>query len=184
VRFLTLALLLALVAPPVDAGPRRGKVVRVERPRTGARGTPRICQLKEGTSGMCWGKAPVVGESAWVIDAQKLRGQIRISKVEPSDAACAVPQYWSFEYESQDADLDGIEPYSTWALVDVDLSPRARVVDPQSVKAPDDQDSAWLAVDRGRGEGTGTANADFMVVAFSCNEDGLKQSNGGYGSGY
>ena len=183
VRLVVLAIVI-VVASPAEAGPRRGKVVRVERPRTGSRGTPRICQLKEGTTGMCWGKAPVVGESAWVIDAQKMRGTIRITKVEPSDAGCAVPQYWGMEYEAIDADLDGIEPYSPWALVDVDLSPRARVVDPQSVKTPDDQDQAWLAIDRGRGDVTSDATADFMVVAFSCAEDGLKQTSGGYGTGY
>jgi len=181
VRLAVLALII-VAAAPADAGPRKGKIVRVERPRSGARGTPRICQLREGDGiGMCWGRPPQVGEAAVVVDPDRNRGQIRVTEVTPSDEGCQLPQSWTFKFDRLDADLQNVEPWKTWALIDVDLGPNAHVIDSQEIKAPDDPNAtAWLAVGRGHAADDG---AEFMVVAYQCDENGQKQVTGAY-TGY
>jgi hypothetical protein len=180
-----LVLSVALVVPeaPIDAGPRgkAGKIVRVERPRTGARGTPRMCQLLDVHSGRCYGKGPTVGEVGWVVGSQQNYGTIRITNVEPSEPSCATPQFYTFELEAIDGSLDGAEPYGSYVLLDVDVTSNARVVEPSRVRGPDGE-SPWMAIDR-----TGSADsdnpADLIVTAFACDEQGQKYPPGQYGNG-
>lgn len=173
---------------PSVAGPHGGKagrIVRVERPRTGARGTPRICQLTDVKAGQCYGKGPIEGETAWLIDNTRNRGQVRVGKVQPSTPNCATPQYWSFDVDTLDADIKDIEPYRTYLVLDIDTGSAGHVVDTSRLTAPDGQ-SPWLAMDRGRGlGGYGDDAADVMVTAYSCDANGAKIVNGGYGgNGY
>jgi hypothetical protein len=187
VRLVLPALLILLVAlaAPTTAGPRAGKsgkIVRVERPRTGARGTPRICQMIDVKAGRCYGKAPVAGEIGWVVGSQKNHGTVRIGKVEPSDTNCPTPQFWSFEIEEVDASLAGLEPYGSYILIDVDVTASARVVEPSRVKGPDNGESPWIAIDRS-GSTSSDNPADMIVTAFACDEQGQRYPNGGYSNG-
>jgi len=177
---------LCVVAAPTEAGPgKHGRIVRVERPRTGSHGTPRVCQLSDTKSGTCYGKGPTEGETAWLIDNQKNRGQIRITKVTASTPNCTNPQFWSFELEPLDADLKDIEPYRSYVLLDIDAGSEARVIDTSRLTAPDGS-SPWLALDRGRGVASGGDDAaDVMVTAYGCDSAGQRITSGGYGgNGY
>ena len=176
-------LALALVAPsaPSEAGPKAGKIVRVERPRTGSHGTPRMCQLYDTRSGRCYGKGPTVGEIASLVSTQDHHGQVRITKVDASEPNCATPQFYSFEFETIDARLDGVEPYGIYVLLDVDVTSNARVVEPGRVRGPDGE-SPWMALDRS-GSADSDNPADLIVTAFACDEQGQKYPSGQYGNG-
>jgi len=189
VRFLAVAVLaLATVpaTPRASAGPRKGRIVRVERPRTGARGLPRVCRLSDPSAGMCWGRPPIKGETAWVIGPESNghpgnRGQIMIGEVTETQDSCSMPKYWTFALEPMQADLADLESWQTWVLVDLEVGPHARTVEPSAARSPDDKNSPWLAIDRGNGEGDG--EADFVVTAFQCDGSG-SQINGGATNGY
>lgn len=174
-------------AVPADAGPRKGKVVRVERPRTGARGTPRICRLSDPGKGMCWGRAPIKGELGFVVGPEGRgqpgnRGQIQVGEVTEAQDGCSMPKYWMFDLEPMSSNLVDLEPWSTWVVLDVDVTSNAKVLEPSAVKSPDDANPAWLAIDRGRG-GDGESAADFLVTAFGCDSTGSPVGAGG-GNGY
>ena len=177
VRLLTFCIVLAFVAP-ADAGPRRGgKVVRVERARTGPRGVPRACQiLAERGTGNCWGRGPVKGEHAVVVDGNGYHGVIEIREVtERNDNSCGTPQFWEYRFDVVEGDLKGTQDYGTWALIDVDVTPRIKMLDPGSIKSPSGKDGEqpYAVFDRdGNGDGTDSGNgADFAVVAFPCQPD-------------
>jgi hypothetical protein len=172
-------LVVAPIVPVVrvaDAGPKAGRIVRIERPRTGSSGVPRLCRLNDATSAICWARPPTRGEIGWVVgpDARGPgnRGQIAVGEVTEVGGSCSSPTYWEFKIEPMDANLKDVDSWATWVLFDLDLGSGAKSVEPSVVKdPPDDQNSPWVAVDRGRGD-AGDGGADFVVTAYSCDEHG------------
>ena len=176
VRLLALCLVLVVVAP-ADAAPRRGKVVRVERARTGPRGVPRTCQVRvEDGNGHCWGRAPVKGETAVVVDPNGRHGTIQVREVTArDDGNCAIPSFWEFQFDLLEGDLKGTQPYQTWALIDVDVTPAVKMLEPSSMRSPsgNDGEQPFAVFDR-----DGNADPDFAVVAYACDADGKLVRNG------
>jgi hypothetical protein len=174
VRILALAAALAVTAPPADAGPRPGKIVRVERPRTGSRGVPRICQLNPGdNSASCFGLPPVVGEIANVVGNEGIVGSVRITKVEEQAAssglrASCTQGLWRAETEltvNPDLNLPNGVPYGSWILLDVQMLASGKLADPPP-QLPGGQsgESAAVTVDK-----DGDSAADFLVTWYPCN---------------
>jgi hypothetical protein len=176
------AVLAVMPATAADAGPRAGKIVRIERPRSGASGTPRICRLNSPTEAICWGRAPIQGEMGWVVGPDTRgqpgnRGQIQVGKVTPSAESCSSPVYWDFEVLPLEANMKDVESWSTWILFDIDVGPHARSLDTGALKdSPDPRNSPWFAIDRGRRDDA-DADADVIVTAYQCDEHG-SQTNG------
>lgn len=79
----------ALYASAV-AGPRAGKVVRVERKARTLVGDPRQCNVSiQDLSGYCMtAKAPVVGDRIVVLDSSHVIGTVRITEVQGIPDAC------------------------------------------------------------------------------------------------
>jgi hypothetical protein len=169
-----------------DAGPKAGRIVRVERPRTGATGVPRMCRLDNaGTSATCWAKPPVRGELGWVIgtDARGAgnRGQVAVTDVREIDGGCSQAPYWEVTIDPLGANLKDIDSWATWLMFDLDVSSTAKSVETSAVKdPPDDRNSPWVAIDTGRGN-TNSGDADFVVTAYPCDEHGNPNSSSANG---
>lgn len=175
-RFAVITVALVLVAPahvaPADAGPRKGKIVRVERPRTGARGTPRFCNLNPtDSSATCFGAAPAVGDSASIVSNEGIQGHARVTAIQvqspsgQSGAACT-QGLWRAEVELSDVDRNNPNAigYSSWLVFDVGLSPGAKITDPPlELPSGEAGESAAVSVDR-----DGEAPADFLVTWYPC----------------
>lgn len=182
------AVLAATAGHPAAAGPHRGRIVRVERPRTGGSGLVRVCRMNDPGSATCWGRPPVKEELAWVVGPETQghkanRGQVRIKDVTASDLGCSVATNWTVALDAADADLGDLDAWQYWLVLDVDMGPEARSVDTGQVKSPDERQTPWIAINRGRGEAdSGSSDADFVVTAYSCDQNGLMSQ--GSTSGY
>ena len=151
------------------AGP--GRVVRVERAH-GISRTPRICQIQGGGTGTCWGKAPVVGESASVLDPTNgVLGDLRISEVTPQLDTCGKIQRWEYKYTVESGSLDRAQWGSSLALFDIDVRPGRSQLLPDTLKTrPPDQrfgEQVFALVDR-----DGDGNGDLIGTAYMCDKNG------------
>lgn len=170
-RLWVVAVMLALAAP-VDAGPKPGRIVRIERKRTGARGTPRVCQLNTGDNSLsCFGQPPSVGEIANVVGNDGILGAVRVTKVEPQNPSSTYGTNCSDGLWRADTEVvEGLNnpggvPYGAWAIVDVTMQPSAKLTDPpQQLPAGASGESAALTLDR-----DGEPPGDFMVTWYPCN---------------
>jgi hypothetical protein len=174
VRVWVLAAVIAVIAPPVEAGPRPGRIVRVERPRSGARGVPRICQLNPGdNSASCFGLPPVVGEIANVVSNDGIVGSVRVTKVEEQSSggglrASCTQGLWRAETEltlNPDVNLPNGVPYGSWIIFDVTMQTTAKLGDaPAQLPSGQPGESAAVTLDK-----DGEAPADFLVTWYPCN---------------
>jgi len=180
VRVVLLALILAIV-PPAAAGPRRGKIVRVERPRTGARGVPRLCQfVPSDISASCFGQPPAVGETGTLLASTGIVSDVRVKVVEPLNpggaafAACT-EGLWRLEVELADVRTDLRDAgYGAFVVFDVGLSQGARIADSPPAPLPsglaDEQPVVAISRD-------GRDAADFVVTWRPCPGMGTKTTN-------
>jgi len=124
-----------------DAGPKAGRIGRVERPRTGASGLPRMCRLdNSATTATCWAKPPVRGELGWVIGTDARgpgnRGQVSVTDVREIDGGCSQATYWEITVDPLGANLKDIDSWATWLMFDLDVGSAAKSVDTSAVKDP------------------------------------------------
>jgi hypothetical protein len=170
-----LAAALVSVAVPAAAKPRPGRIVRVERPRTGTKGALRMCQYNNhDTSAICFGLAPQAGEIGTVLRTRDssgvaILGRVRVKRVEATNPGQSGPStcstgMWRAELEVvQDLTTD---PYGSWLVFDAGLGPGAQLVDaPPELPGKHDNEQAAMTIDR---DGDGTPEA--MVTWYP--EDG------------
>lgn len=159
------------------AGPRAGHIVRVERPRSGARGTPRLCRLNDVASAICWGRPPVQGEVGWLVGPEANghagnRGSVILGEVTASADSCTSTRYWTVQIDATGADTKDLDSWSTLLVLDIDVASGAKAVEVGMVKdTPDPQHSPSFALSRGRA-GDDSEGADVVVTAYACDEHG------------
>jgi hypothetical protein len=164
----TIAGAAALAAP--------GRVVRVERAHGIAR-TPRICQIQAGGTGTCWGKAPVLGETASVIDPQGgVLGDLRVSEVTPQLDSCGKIQRWEYKYTVESGSLDKAQWGSSLALFDIEVRAGRSQLLPDTLKTqPPDRkigEQVFALIDR-----DGDGNGDLIGTAYMCDKNGDPKVN-------
>jgi hypothetical protein len=168
-----LAAAVVLATVPADGWARPGRIVRVERPRTGSKGSLRVCQYNGDVNVMCFGAPPRAGESGTLVtEAQSgaisgVRGTVKVKLVEPSNpgvggttSPCAAG-LWRAELEPDGARVDGYTS-NTWVVFDGALGAEARLVQPpQELPAKVPGETAPVTIDR-----DGDNIADYLVTWY------------------
>ena len=152
--------LVALTA--IVAAAPRGKVVRIERPRTSAAAAPIICDVKASLSGMCVGNEPRHGDIVAVVNDQKVIAEVRILTAKTTNPQCET--LWQITAELVRGDLSGTRSSTTLGVIDggVDERVARNITDRNALQLPtnDPGTQPFAGIDR---DGNGTAD---VVLAF------------------
>ncbi len=148
------------------AGPRPGKVVRIERAPRPVATAPRLCKVTSDTMAMCIGKRPAVGERLTALDQSRVLGQLRVVRSEDSPYnGCLGSALWEVEVQAEGSlSLPAGEGN---AVIDVSLDPRnARQVSVDHSPVASDAETV-VAIDS---NGDGTADVEF--AQYPCDDQG------------
>lgn len=117
---------LGLLCATAFAGPRAGKVVRIERKPQQVIGSPRYCTVSSSDNvGYCMTNTPPdVGARLIVIDSAKVLGTIRISTVTPLQDGCQQNTSWMTQGNLESGDLSNPQG-ALIGVLDVGLDTRA-----------------------------------------------------------
>lgn len=161
-------------ALPADAAPKRkGKVVRVERPRGLSKRVLRLCPLPlaDESQGTCYGSAPAVGEVGHAYDYDgRYIGQLSVLATAPStEFVCHHGTAFDFRYHFT-PNLKGKSGASFGiAIFGLTGDPTRATLITDSSKLPNPTANKnahpWMGMDRD-GEGT----ADMLVSAYECTD--------------
>jgi hypothetical protein len=164
--------LVAVAVAPIasDAGPRtprKGKVVRVERPRLGVRGTPRICELG-GTTGSlsgarCYGSAPKLDDLGTLVDGEGIINSVRVIKVDSGASGCL-----GHEIATEPVDGSKDRRDRSWGAIvvfDIPLDAKARKLDVSAQRAPSGKpiEQSWQVLDA-----DGDGASDHVLTVYPC----------------
>ena len=152
------------------AGPRAGKVVRIERKAAGFTGHPRFCSIQASDFyGSCTGtRAPEIGDRLVAVDRNHVIGMLRVTTVQPQSDGCSQTYNWTIQTVAETGDFSHA-PGLVLGLADVSVDPRGgRLLDVD--KTPTGH--AWgtdqiFAVDN-----NGDGNADVEFVQYACDDFG------------
>ena len=151
------------------AAPPPGKVVRVERRRSGADDVaPTVCEVKSDPSGFCIGKSPVVGDRGVVVDDTHVIAELRVAKIASLNPSCDM--LWSVSFEVTSGDLSGVRSSKSIAILSAKGDHRAaRRVPEDRVQSPSSNtnERVIVAVDRDK-----DAQIDLYVTAYQCDASG------------
>jgi hypothetical protein len=178
---LAAVVVVATIAPP-DGSARPGRIVRIERPRTGNKGTLRVCQYHGESSVMCYGTPPRPGESGTLLtDIQPgarptdgVRGVVKVEEVTATNLSnpgggaqpCATGM-WTAKLV---ADPNRVDSYASnvWIIFDAALGPEARLVQPPNeLPGKVSGEAAPVTIDR-----DGDNVADYMVTWYQSDSSG------------
>lgn len=168
------ALALASAGAPADAGDgpptgkRKGKVVRVERGRAGAVGTPRLCPNVQGTYVTCPGRAPAVGEVGVIVNEQGAVGAARVSAVVPIFDGCGNEASWNATLEVTRGDPQTFG-WQAHLLLEWPRAERLRVIPDNGQYVLPQGRNEWLMAGL---DGDGDHQADHAVTMFACDPTG------------
>jgi len=170
-----LGFLLTFCCATAFAGPRAGKVVRIERKATTVIGAPRYCTVSPMDNiGYCiTSKPPEVGDRLTVIDSQRVLGTIRVTQVTALADGCTQNTSWMTQGTLDSGDLSNPNG-AVIGLVDVPVDLRsAKLITVD--KSPSGH--AWgtdtiYAVDNNN---DGTPDLEF--VQFGCDDAGNVSAN-------
>jgi hypothetical protein len=154
--------------------PRRGKVVRVERPRLRPAERIRVCPLTnpDGRRMTCFGGAPPrPGTRFALVDDVGLRGHgVAVQSLRSAQDHCRIGS--AHEVEVTYLEPHGLDPRPTNGLPftlgvqGIHLEQGARVMlDQQLRPSGREVEQVWMAVDR-----DGDGDADLAVTAFECSD--------------
>lgn len=167
--------LLTFFAATAFAGPRAGKVVRVERKAATVVGSPRYCTVSPMDNiGYCTtAKPPEVGDRLTVLDSQRVLGTIRITQVTALADGCAQNTSWMTQGTLDSGDLSNPNG-AVIGVVDVPIDVRsAKLISVD--KSPSGH--AWgtdtiYAIDNNNDGGP-----ELEFVQFGCDDNGNVSSN-------
>lgn len=166
-------LLLTLVAS-ASAGPRSGKVVRIER-RVQKSGPIRVCEIKPTGAGMCFGDAPVPGDIIAVLDEQQVFGEVQINEVRSQNAQC--DSMWNITGEVLRGDLSNSQWGRSLGVIDGRLDRRTAHKFPEdhlpSAPSGRPDEHVIAAVDR-----SGAGTTDIVLTQYGCDSNGAPSSQG------
>ncbi len=152
------------------AAPRAGKVVRVERKKTGIAGHPRYCHIQASDMfGSCSGaRAPEIGDRMIALDRNRVIGSVRVTSVQPQPDGCQVTNNWYIQTVADSGDFSNARSIMLGvADVTVDLrAGRVMDVDKTPTGHPWGTDQIF-AVDS-----NGDGNPDVEFVEFGCDDAG------------
>ena len=152
------------------AAPRAGKVVRVERTKTGIAGHPRYCHIQASDMfGSCSGsRAPEIGDRMIALDRNRVIGSIRVTSVQPQPDGCQATNNWYIQTVADSGDFGNARSIMLGvADVTVDLrSGRVMDVDKTPTGHPWGTDQIF-AVDS-----NGDGNADVEFIEYGCDDAG------------
>jgi hypothetical protein len=163
---LVIAGLAAGAAASAHAGPRAGRVVRVERRVRVTPSPPQFFSLTGESSMGTYGRSPAVGSEVVIVNADGVQGTAVVTGVEPRDGGCRA-DLWEVGFRARWE----LEPppvlYTAVGVQGLALGPRARLVDARGVRAPGGEPThaVWVALDR-----DGDQLADALVTAYACDD--------------
>ena len=158
---------------PVWAKPvRKGKIVRIDRPRAARADDMRICPMPfaDEQEGSCYGGSPRVGQKGHLFDYEEnYLGTLKVLSVRQNARHnCHHGTTFDFKYELDlRAQSNNSLPFGI-AVFGVQLEPnKARMIS-EPDKMPQlqpDQTKPWMGLDR-----DGDGDVDFVVSAFECTD--------------
>jgi hypothetical protein len=149
----------------VAAAPR-GKVVRIERPRTKAAISPILCDIRADLTGNCVGSEPRPGDIVSVISDQRMVAEVRILSSSTQSPQCQ--GMWNVKTEKLSGDLTR-RGSMVVGVVDPELDRRAATVNQDAtinqreIPNADPSTKAVLGVDR-----DGGGSPDIVLAWSSC----------------
>ncbi len=165
-----LTLLATGVRPAAEAGPRAGRVVRIERPRVGLKRRIRLCiQAAPQAKMICLGSPPLApGELFHMLDFQDGyvdEARVRTSQPSPVDK-CETGDITEITYEMTGTSNAGLS-HLLVGISGIDIDPRVgRVLlnlDPPPGAAKGEQ--TWIGIDA-----TGADGPELMITSRECND--------------
>jgi hypothetical protein len=166
-----LVLVLVALALPAQAGPRPGKVVRIERRTKKLFGNPRYCAFSLGDQqAYCYGKKPDMGEKIHVLDMHHTLGTVRVDNVEPLGAcAQAASALWLAHTVVDSGDLVTPNDSQVAAVIDVAIDPKGGAHMVKADRVPGDRPNVnvdqVVALDL-----DGDSNPDLEFILFACDD--------------
>jgi len=155
----------------LEAAPRPGKVVRVERHAKRLFGTPRYCAFSVGDlQAYCYGKKPEICEHITVVDAHHVVGVVRVDNVDPLGSCPNAPtSLWLAHGQQESGDLVTPGDSAVGGLIDITTDPRMSHL----VKVDRVPGDRPLTIDQVIAVDTdGDQNPDFEFLAFPCDDQG------------
>lgn len=148
---------------------RKGKVVRVERPRTFEASVLRLCQMENQQIGMasCFGSVPEIGDEAAVYDPNGFQGRVRVTEIKPQQGnLCGGTSGGEvlFEYIEGTGQLDVTGGRLAVFGVSVEANGRTDAA-AYNIRTPSNRpnESVFLALDR-----NGDNDVDVLATWYDC----------------
>jgi hypothetical protein len=163
--------IVATVLGTASAGPRAGKVVRVERRARAGAIVPRWCDVSaDEDAGICRGPRPSTGDTITVVGTTGILAEIRIAEVD--DTTCNL--LWKIRGRVVRGDFSSA---SAWAaVVDAGIDGRSRLMPAERMPSPSGRhtDEVQFAIDR-----DGDGREDIVGTSYVCDDNGQADPNGG-----
>jgi hypothetical protein len=118
------AMALAVVAT-VDAAPRAGRVVRVERGMRRVTGAPRMCAVNTADlSGLCYGRQPMIGEHVTLVGRERVIATVEVTATSPYLVGCIDGSQWQVQTRLERGDLNPSQGGIEYGTIDVVIDTR------------------------------------------------------------
>ena len=161
----------ATVLGTATAGPRPGKVVRIERRARAGAIAPRWCDVSaDEDAGVCRGPRPAIGDTITVVGTTGILAEIRIAEVD--ETTCNL--MWKIRGRVVHGDFSAA---SAWAaVVDPGVDGRSRLMAAERLPSPSGRhtDEVQFAIDR-----DGDGHEDIVGTSYVCDDSGQPDPNGG-----
>jgi len=161
----------ATVLGTAAAGPRAGKVVRVERRSHSNAIVPRWCDVSaDEDAGTCRGPRPAIGDTITVVGQTGILAEIRIAEVD--ETTCNL--MWKIRGRVVRGDFSAAAAWA--AVVDPTIDARSRLMAAERLPSPSGRhtDEVQFAIDR-----DGDGDEDIVGTSFVCDDSGQADPNAG-----
>jgi len=158
------------LGPAARARPRAGRVVRIERPRVGAKRRIRLCiQPGPQTKMICLGSPPLApGTLLHVLDFQKgYVDQARVRKSEPSPLdKCDSGDISQIDYDLMGTPKTGLSGLLV-GVAGIDIDPRVGrvIIDADPPPGAKEGEQTWISIDANSVKGP-----ELMITSRECND--------------
>lgn len=161
-RWLTCAILVGATGLALGDAPR-GKVVRVERPRTFPLVVPVMCvQMQADGTGLCIGPQPKAGETVVLVDESQVIAEVKIDGATKAMPTC--DSVWSVTGTVMRGDVTAGRRNKSIGLIDANIDRNAaRRVPENKIAKPTDDSRVEIGIDR---DGDGVA--DVLAAESTC----------------
>lgn len=158
------------LGPTAGARPRDGRVVRIERPRLGAKRRIRLCiQPGPQTKMICLGAPPLVpGTMLHILDFQEgyvSEARVRSSEPSPLDK-CESGDISQIDYELMGTPKSGLSNLLV-GISGIDIDPREGkvIIDSEPPPGAKPGEQTWISINA-----TGAEGPELMITSRECND--------------